>query len=167
MSRAPWRNFRFAPFWPLSSRLNNSLAPWSSLVSGCVDIPVSSPVSISSMSTPLEDSSDSLPPVPLAFFRRLAFDAVLAQLGVGCRSWYCRRSRRMYSLPLTRSSASVTRNFLNLSWLASETVSRSSSLSCQTGSIGWPNSFSSSSLSEAVSGRGTRAPEFSTPPESR
>lgn len=54
---------------------------------------------------------------------------VLAHAGVGCSRSYCLRSLLMYSLPLTTSSASVSRSFRKRVLEARETVMRSSSLS--------------------------------------
>lgn len=49
--------------------------------------------------------------------------------GTGYNRSNCRRSRLVYSLPLTRSSDSVSRNLRSLGLEANETTMRSSSLS--------------------------------------
>ncbi len=148
-----FRNFALPPVGPVVSFFVKSI-PCRSFASGCVDVPSSSSVSISSP-RPKSSSSSS------ACLSSVGF----AQSGVGCSCRYCLRSRRMYSFPLIISSDSATRNFLNLLLPASETVMRSSSLSCHT--AGRPSN-SSSSFSGPTGIAGCSSSEDTGPaPESR
>ena len=59
----------------------------------------------------------------------------LAHAGVGCSRRYCWRSRLMYSLPLTKSSSSVSRSLRSRGFEARDTTRRSSSLSIHKGAF--------------------------------
>ncbi len=56
-----------------------------------------------------------------------------AHSGTGYNRSNCRRSRLVYSIPLTRSSDSVSRSLRSLGLEAKDTTIRSSSLSTQAG----------------------------------
>lgn len=115
--------------------------------------------SISSPSISSEDIEESDPAEDLR--RRLAERPDgFAHSGTGCSLSNCLCKRVVYSLPLTRSSSSLTRSFRSRELPASDTVNRSSSLSSQTGAspAGPPNLFD----------EGMRAPEsIADGPESR
>lgn len=140
------------PAGPLVSIFVKSM-PCSSFANGCVDVTSSSSVSISSTRSESFSSSPGL------------FSFGFAQSGVGCSCRYCLRSRRMYSFPLTTSSDSATRNFLNLLFPAKEIVMRSSSLSCHNAGS---SSSSSSSFCASTGGAGDSSSADTGPgPESR
>ena len=77
----------------------------------------------------------------LGLFVALAY----AQSGTGFSSSNCLRRRFVYSLPLTRSSASLIRSLRSRGFEANETMIRSSSLSTHAGGLPPPDVFSFSS----------------------
>lgn len=154
MSTTSWRSLRLLPDLVLSSMRVSSVVFWRSLASGCAANSSSSSESISS-SLSTSESSESV-------LRRLEASSGSAHSGVGFMRWNCRRSRRIYSVPLMISSDSVLRSLRSLDWLTRETAMRSSSLSCHTAGA----DSSSSSSSEGVSGDSIRS-VVCTSPESR
>jgi hypothetical protein len=103
-------------------------ASWSRRASGRVERSESSK-SISSSSEDIEepDTADDLRR------RFVGRDEGCAHSGTGFKRSNCLRSRFVYSLPLTMSSLSLTRNFRDRAFPAREIANRSSSLSSQAG----------------------------------
>ena len=103
----------------------------SNLANGCVDTS-SDPIVISSAEL-WSESSDTFD--DLLFFGFAPFFTAegFAHSGTGYSRSNCRRSRFVYTLPFTRSSASVVRSLRNRAFEASEITLRSSSLSIQAG----------------------------------
>jgi hypothetical protein len=117
MSRTSGRSLRLPP---ADVRVNEP-AFCSSLARGRVER------SSSSTSISFEDMEEAEEAEDL--LRRFAGLSDDAHSGTGLSRWNCRRNRLVYSLPVTISSVSVTLSFRNLGFPASETMSRSSSLS--------------------------------------
>lgn len=118
---------------------------WRSLASGWTER------SSESMDMPSEDTASS--ELYEAFGDRLRFlwddflaEEGLAHSGTGYSCSNCRRRRLMYSLPLTRSSDSVSRSLRSLGLEANDTTVRSSSLSTHTAT--WPRGDASCSSSD-------------------
>ena len=123
ISRTSGRSFgRFV----LVGVLDRDPAFWRRRASGKVDR------SDSSTSISLEDRDDTEPAEER--LRRFAGrEDGWAHSGTGFKRSNCLLNRFVYSLPLTISSSSFTRSFLNLESPASDIANRSSSLSSQAG----------------------------------
>lgn len=146
MSMTSGRILRFLPAPGPACRTNDS-ASCSSFDRGAADGTSSESISASESSSPDEPCPDIR-----LFFLAGFCSAVCDHSGTGLNSSNCFLNLFAYSLPLTTSSASVRRSFLNRDTDASETSVRSSSLSSHAGGCFDRNVPSSLSLSEAVSG---------------
>lgn len=109
---------------------------WRILARGCVEISSESR-DISSPETLISELSELFEMLRLflgaCFFAAKGF----AHSGTGYNRSNCRRSRFVYSLPLTRSSVSAMRSLRSRGLEARETIMRSSSLSIQAGGSLW------------------------------
>lgn len=103
----------------------SELASWRIRASGRVDR------SSSSTSMSSEDIEELEPAEDLR--RRFVGLEECAHSGTGFKTSNCRRNLLVYSLPLTTSSASLTRSFRRREFPASDIAKRSSSLSSQAG----------------------------------
>jgi hypothetical protein len=120
------RSFLLLPF-PGPELRTRGLAPCKRSDKGATDgVAPSSSISPSDDASSLNASVESL-----RFLTEACCTANCAHSGGGLRTWNCFRNRRVYSSPLTTSSASVFRSFRNRGAFANDTSTLSSSLSSQ------------------------------------
>ena len=120
------------------------LASWSNRARGRVER------SSSSISMSSDDIEEFEPAEDLR--RRFVGLEDCAHSGTGFKTSNCRRNRLVYSLPLTTSSASLTRSFRRREFPARDIASRSSSLSSQAGASPFSPSSELSRCINALSG---------------
>lgn len=150
MSKTSSRSLCLSPGFAVSSPLVRLVEFCSSRERGFDDNSSSSSSSPPySLSSSLSDSISSVRPsggTARSVFRLFALRSLASTVhaGAGCSRSNCLRSRLVYSLPLTTSSASVNLSFRSRSLPARDTLSRSSSLSSQADAKRAAESFETS-----------------------